>query len=96
MECSWEENPGSVRSSLECLMSESLNRSGWVIYHNSGFINAHFQPEKIAFSLRQMSVDFHVSDGIVTNQKEDFECKALSSQNLLAPHVQGGEPSGVD
>ena len=79
MECSWEESPGSVRSSLEGLMSDRLK---WTdIYHNSGLINAYFQPEQIAFSLEQILVDFYVSDGLFTNKEEDFECKALSGQD---------------
>lgn len=85
---SWEETPGSVSSSLKCLMSESLNRSGWVIYRNSGLINAHFQPKQIAFSLQQMLVGFCVSDGVFANKEEDFECEALTGQDWLELHVQ--------
>lgn len=92
----WEKNPGSVSSSLKCLMSESLNRSGRVIYRNSGLINAHFQPKQIAFSLEQMLVGFCVSDGVFANKEGDFECEALSGQDWSELHVQRGEPRSVD
>jgi len=53
-----------------------------------GVTNAHFQPEQIAFSFKQMLVGFYVSDGIFTNKEEDFECKAFSGQDWLEHHVQ--------